>query len=125
MRWRRPETIERTSDPISAGKKPSILKPGVMLLASHRVRAFRTNENSPRVKILTGRVNQNKIGRIVALTSPTTTAAIAAAPILLIVNPAIKWAVISRETAVISQVSKKWGIEASLHKRFSEMIATK
>jgi hypothetical protein len=69
-----------------------------------------TNTNKPRVTRVNGSVRSIRIGLTMALANPKTTAAKAAATKLSNLKPGTKWAVISKATAVSSQVSKKCGM---------------
>jgi hypothetical protein len=72
-------TTVSTIEPINAGKKTVTTKPGVMTPTNHSIKALMTSKNKPKVKRVIGEVKSTKIGRIMALTNPKITAAIAAA----------------------------------------------
>ena len=65
----------------NAWPKPSITKPvPVILFTNNNISAFTTNEKSPNVKIVTGKVKIYKNGRTKILTSANTKLATSAAP---------------------------------------------
>jgi len=60
---------------ISAQPNPFTRNPGTMAATSKITKAFITQVKSPRVKMLIGKVKNNKIGLIKVLTKPSTIAA--------------------------------------------------
>ena len=66
--------------PKKAGRKPWIVNPGTNEAASFNMSALMTNQKMPRVRIVSGNVRIFRIRPIVAFASPTTSAAISAAP---------------------------------------------
>lgn len=71
---------ERRMEPTRAVPKPSILNPGVKLLAKSSIRALITKVNNPKVSRFKGKVKRISTGLIKALTKPIMTAAINADP---------------------------------------------
>src|SRR2546422_6654223 len=63
------------SQPPSADQKPCTLKPITTLAAIHSIPAFTTSVNSPRVRMLSGRVRRRTSGRTTAFSTPIVTAA--------------------------------------------------
>ena len=59
-----------STDPSSAAKKPSTVKPSTNEATNQKRKALITKENSPRVRIVIGRVRINKTGRTTALRIP-------------------------------------------------------
>lgn len=80
-------TTVRTIEPTKAGRNPATTKPGVIAPASQMVIALITKRNSPKVTIVSGSVRRTKSGLTMALTSPNTIAAIAAAAKLVTMKP--------------------------------------
>ena len=65
-------SIESTSAPKSALQKPAMRKPGTISVIAQKRSAFRTNENSPNVRIVTGKVRIERTGLMtVAMTDQT------------------------------------------------------
>jgi len=79
----------------------------VKLLAIQRLKALITNVNKPKVIKVIGNAKIPKIGLIKAFTKPIIATATKAVTKFLTKNPGTKLAVISKATAVPSQVSKK------------------
>ena len=69
----------RMMEPISAGKKPVMLNPGVNAATKDIEMAFTTKRNKPSVRRVSGNVRIIKIGRTIPFTSPNRIAAVAAA----------------------------------------------
>lgn len=101
----------RTTDPIKAGKNPTILKPGVSAAAIFKEIALTTNRKKPNVRSVSGRVNKTRIGQINVFTKPTTTDATKAAPNPSIRNPGTKWAVKTNATLARSQCTRNGVME--------------
>lgn len=97
---------ERTIEPNNAGKKLLTSKPGVKYPTRLNAIAFTTSKNSPKVKRVKGKVKITNRGLTIALTKPRNMAPIAAAVKPVISKPGTSQAVINREIAVASQVSK-------------------
>jgi len=79
----------------------------VIALASQRDKALITNVNKPKVSKVMGNAKSRKIGLIKALTNPIINTATKAATKLLTIKPSTILEVISKATAVASQVNKK------------------
>lgn len=93
-------------EPITAGKKPPTVKPGVRYPTKPRAIAFTTNRNNPRVKIVRGNVKITSKGFTMALTKPRTAAPTKAVGAPAIAKPGTMMAVRKREAAVANQVIK-------------------
>src|SRR3989339_867859 len=65
--------------PRNADLKPSTSNPSTTVDTNQNNKALMTNVNKPRLNKFTGNVSNNKIGRIIAFTSPSTKAATNAA----------------------------------------------
>ncbi|MNR39324.1 hypothetical protein D3C85_1575270 [compost metagenome] len=76
--------IEVTSDNkklnINAHQNPSTLNPSISFAPHIIINALITKRNNPRVMIVTGNVRITKMGLIIMLRSPKTTATINAVP---------------------------------------------
>jgi len=99
--------------------------PGVITLANQRETALMTNVNKPKVSRVIGNAKSRKIGLIKALTKPITKTATKAATKLLTTKPSTILEVMSKATAVPSQVNKKcfiynrkWGIVSRERKKY-------
>ncbi len=68
------ESIESTSDPKSAGQKPSMVKLGTMSVIAQKSSALSIKENNPNVMIVMGSVKIVRMGRIVIVTIDHTSA---------------------------------------------------
>ena len=77
----------KTMAPRKAGRNPLIANPGTIAAASFSMRALITNQNSPTVRIVKGKVTTFRINPMVALTIPTTTDARSADQKLSISKP--------------------------------------
>jgi hypothetical protein len=88
---------------ISAVKKPSIAIPFTKLATNHNIRALKTKVDSPKVRIVTGNVNNIKIGRITALRIPKIAATISAVYKESTVNPGIYHPIRKTVAAIINQ----------------------
>ena len=95
-------TIANTRANKSAVQNPVTENPGTTIAASSTRSALMTSEKSPRVTIVTGKVNTSRIGRINRLSAPSTTAAITA-PMNVISTPGTTYAAIPIESAAINQ----------------------
>ena len=94
-----------TSAPISADKKPLMVKPGTNHAASARHIAFTTKMNRPRVTRVTGSVSTISSGRMIAFTRPRTMPAASAVPGLATLIPGISCA--ARKTATPFRSSRR------------------
>lgn len=65
---------QRAIAPIKAGANPMMAKPGTILATASRSRALITKVNSPRVRMLMGKVRITMIGLMTALMIPRTRA---------------------------------------------------
>jgi hypothetical protein len=81
------DTIEIRSDAITAARRPFTEKPVTTRSARRSMTPFRTKLKSPRVIIVIGRVNTQRIGRTSALRRPSASAVIAAASIPVMLMP--------------------------------------
>lgn len=70
--------IQRIRAAISAGAKPAIVKPSTIAATPKSSRAFMTNVNNPRVRMLIGKVRMTRIGFTTALAIPKSRATIKA-----------------------------------------------
>ena len=102
-------------EPITAGKKPLTVKPGVKKATSPIEMALTTKRNKPRVRTVRGRVKRTRIGRTIALTNPIIAAAMTAAVTPSIVRPGTSFAVITKDAAATAQVNKKLTITVFLN----------
>ena len=78
---------ENISEPINAAMKPLTLKPGTISATSQKSKALITKINNPSVSSVTGSVRMTSIGRMIAFTRPSTSAAIKAGTIPVTVTP--------------------------------------
>lgn len=85
-----------------AGKNPSTSKPLITVEESQTKKAFITKVNSPKVKILTGKVIKIKIGLIAKLITAKNTASHKAAHTPLTATPETSLAAIKIDAAIIS-----------------------
>ena len=69
---------------------------------SKMIMALITNKNKPRVKNVTGKVSNTKIGFTKKFNNPKTTATISAVLNSSIITPFIKWAITNTKIAVIN-----------------------
>ena len=95
-----------TIAPMIAVAQRSILKLDIIPAASLKTMAFTTKVNSPRVRMLIGKVSRSKIGLKMALSKPTTRLATIAALKSLISNPLTSLEVMSRARAERIQVKR-------------------
>lgn len=79
--------MARTMANISAHQKPSTLNPGTMELTAMTRRPMMTKVSRPSVRMLIGRVIRSRIGRMMELTIPSTTATTRAVKKLLTWTP--------------------------------------
>ena len=96
-------TTTKIKAAIMAVIQSTILNDLIILAATLKTIALTTNVNSPRVSILTGNVNNNKIGRRTAFNKPITKLAINADLKSFISNPFTSFDVISNASADKSQ----------------------
>lgn len=85
----------------NAVQKLSIPNPLTKFAQSIIIKAFTTNKNNPKVKIVTGKVNSTKIGFTNKLSNPKTTATTTDVPKPATVTPGKKLAIRSTKIEVI------------------------
>jgi hypothetical protein len=99
-------TIDMTSAASNAVPNPSTLNPPTIQAVKRIIRALMTKVNSPRVRILSGRVSRIRIGRKKAFRNPITRAARSNTHPLTIVMPDINQAATARESAHMNHLIK-------------------
>jgi len=80
-------------------------KPGTILAASQKIKAFKINKNKPKVKTINGKVKTPNIGFRIAFNIPKIAAAMNAFPIVSISTPRGSQEIIKKAMVVTIQAT--------------------